>query len=1024
MNAFLRMLAECTLAMSAVICLVLAALPLLGKKCSARSVSLVFLIVFLGLLIPWRLSPARPAVTLTLPAAATARPAAYPAVQPVAGRQETAAQPAGQAATQTRDTAVSAAQGAAEGRPLPVGKIVFCVWAAGALAVLLWNLCGYARFRRIVRRWARPVQEERCRRALRQARRDVGVKAPARLRCCPAVGSPMLVGANRPMILLPDLQLNDRELALIFRHELTHLKRRDVLRKAIALAGCTLHWFNPLVWIAARSQAFYCEAACDESVLRGADLDERQYYSETIIAVIRRQSGPRTVLSTSFYGGKKGMKKRILAIMSQHRKRLGALLVAAALAATLGAGMCFALATEEAQSAENTPISVEWPYGLNRESAVQLAKEACLSRVAWDFGVQGYETSGAMRNAALDWNGESVPVLEVPLTATLGDGSQYEHLVEISMDTAEVIRIDVSGPYADGTAYESADYRPAQKESLGLTMWTASPISQAANLCNAADDYEWPSEIVFNGAAVTVHETMPTMGGYPHDLLDDPDEMWARVTVGATDGYSGAEGYIPLVCLTDAQPAAALPAGTIVTDEPTGYVGVLADDGLTRDTAGTLAAGTQVELIGRTNGYWHIRAGRTQGFVPLENIELSADAQAAMQSCEKQVRGYDEIQPGWQARYEEFQAQLTTMYNRYGDPSGWPLAARAQASQMALDYGFTWLADMICILPGTGDLSEEEAVEKATAAAQEAFGLTADDIANRSVYFYYPIGEPQNRMWKVGFVMKAGHANCAVYLNAAGVVTDTWQSSQVNAADPYIPERPYMPEQSAAGSIEYYLLAGDSAVPEEGEITRDEAIERARAMLAEAWPGSADETCDVMAEMRETSIARWWLVTLSKAGTGEYGVPDFHAALLCPDGETAFTDAEEYAAQRRQIQEWEEQDAQREALEKERGVYDTWLLEQKAEWEPELFGLPGEGDMTQEEAVQAAREAVKTRYGLTDAELDEMIVCRYFYRDGRWRIDFRTKEQLETGRDGYEVWMDAKDGSEPIDMLAPGEGNG
>ena len=134
--------------------------------------------------------------------------------------------------------------------------------------------------------------------------------------------------------------------------------------------------------------------------------------------------------------------------------------------------------------------------------------------------------------------------------------------------------------------------------------------------------------------------------------------------------------------------------------------------------------------------------------------------------------------------------------------------------------------------------------------------------------------------------------------------------------------------------------------------------------------------------------------------------------------------AEEYAAQRRQIQEWEEQDAQREALEKERGVYDTWLLEQKAEWEPELFGLPGEGDMTQEEAVQAAREAVKTRYGLTDAELDEMIVCRYFYRDGRWRIDFRTKEQLETGRDGYEVWMDAKDGSEPIDMLAPGEGNG
>lgn len=1029
MSAFLHTLAQATLAMSAVIALLLLALPALSRRCSARSVSLVFLIVFVGLLVPWRLWPARPVAALTLPVpvpvSAPVSADEYPAVQPTARRTLE------NAAWRTEETPdASAAQGAAKKARPSAATLVFLVWAAGAAGVLLWNLCGYARFRRTAGRWARPIADERCREALRQARRSLGVKKTVRLRYCPAVGSPMLVGTRRPMILLPDTKLTERELALVLRHELTHLKRRDIPRRALALTACALHWFNPLVWMAARMQVFYCEAACDERVLRGADLDERQYYSETIIAVIRRRTGPRTALSTSFYGGKKSMKKRIAAIMSLGRKRLSVLLVAVALTLTLGAGLCFALTTDETPTAGATPapaavepsaaLPVVYPAGLDEASAVALAEDECLARIGWDFGVKGFARSGEIRYGTIDWHGETVSVLEVPLTATLGDGSEYLHNVKISMDTAEVIRIDVSGQYADGTAYENSGYRPAKTQSLGLTMWVASPISGAANLCLSADDYEWPAELLFNGVQVTVHETLPTLGGYPHELLADPDEMWARVTVGATGSYAGAEGYVPLVCLTDAQPDAALPVGTIVTDQATGYVGVLANNGLSRETMGTLSAGTQVELLGRTNTYWHIRAGKAQGFVPLENVELGAEALAALESA--QVRGYDEVQPGWQTRYEEYQAQLTTLYNRYGDPSEWPLEARAQASQLALDNGFMWLSDRVCILPGEGDMTEAEAVRRATDAAMEAFAFSEEDVEYASVSFHYMVNAPQERLWKISLQMRDGFANCSVTLNAAGEVQETWQSGYVNRSASADAE-----ETPARGTIDYYIASGGSAERAEGDMTREEALEKARALLIAAWPDGENETFAETAVLREDGSERWWLVTLAPETVGVYGEPDFCAALICPDGAQVYTvDAQAYAKARAMTREWEAFDAKREALEKQRGPYAAWTLEQKAEMEPDIFGLPGEKDMTQEKAVQTARGALTEKFGLTDAELDALIVCPYFYRDGRWRIDFHTEETLAAGEDGYEVWMDSQTGafSDWADVVAPGMGNG
>ena len=73
--------------------------------------------------------------------------------------------------------------------------------------------------------------------------------------------------------------------------------------------------------------------------------------------------------------------------------------------------------------------------------------------------------------------------------------------------------------------------------------------TQSVALSDAADDYGWAKELLYNGTPVTVNYIIPTRGAYSHDLFDDPSERWAHITVGQTQRFEGAQGFVPLVCL-------------------------------------------------------------------------------------------------------------------------------------------------------------------------------------------------------------------------------------------------------------------------------------------------------------------------------------------------------------------------------------------------------------------------------------------------------------------------------------------
>lgn len=248
------------------------------------------------------------------------------------------AEKSGQSPAQVRDTIIQRPVTNPEQkttRYVPVTTILFYGYLAGAAAFLLYQGVSYALFRRTVRRWKRDVARADYAAMLSDTARDLGVSAPEMI-VCEAISTPAVTGLLRPRLLLPHEHYDVQELRYILRHELCHLKRRDMLFKLVLLAANAMHWFNPVVYLMLRQADEDIELACDSAATDGLELPERAAYSRTLLAAV--QSSVRALPATTCFGGTvERLKRRITNVLGAQKKR-GLGIVALVLALTLTAG--------------------------------------------------------------------------------------------------------------------------------------------------------------------------------------------------------------------------------------------------------------------------------------------------------------------------------------------------------------------------------------------------------------------------------------------------------------------------------------------------------------------------------------------------------------------------------------------------------------------------------------------------------------------------------------------------------------
>ena len=148
------------------------------------------------------------------------------------------------------------------------------------------------------------------------------------------LSSACLVGVIRPYIALP-LAASVSQARQMLEHEMCHYKARDHICALVTLICCVIHWFNPLVWLAAAMSRMDRELKCDDNVTRGMDDEARRRYAGTLIQSVTRRALPGVpMLATGMSMTGRKLKTRVGSIL-QGGRRIKALALAFSIATCL-----------------------------------------------------------------------------------------------------------------------------------------------------------------------------------------------------------------------------------------------------------------------------------------------------------------------------------------------------------------------------------------------------------------------------------------------------------------------------------------------------------------------------------------------------------------------------------------------------------------------------------------------------------------------------------------------------------------
>ena len=274
----------------------------------------------------------------------------------------------------------------------------FLIWLAGAAASLAVRGLRCRRFLRYIKEDCRRVSEDRLQHLAGRLAEELRIPGWVWVYESPRTATPALLGLRRSFIVLPQAEWEPKEAELVLRHELIHLKRKDLWYKALFQLVCCIHWFNPVLILFERRMEQDCELSCDEAVIAPLREEERKVYGNVLLDTAERQSlFRRGGFSAALLEGRGHLGQRLHGILSfRERGKAAALLSIAAFAGIAFLSACAPSAGQETDRTEEISEAEAAEEGNSDSFLGRLADR--LFRNSWqrevlnmDFGIDPSE---------------------------------------------------------------------------------------------------------------------------------------------------------------------------------------------------------------------------------------------------------------------------------------------------------------------------------------------------------------------------------------------------------------------------------------------------------------------------------------------------------------------------------------------------------------------------------------------------------------------------------------------------------
>ena len=169
--------------------------------------------------------------------------------------------------------------------------ILNIIWLIGVGALLLYTAVSYWRL---------------CRKV------DTAVRYKGNIFQSENVSSPFVLGIIKPRIYLP-FNMNGQDLEHVVAHEQAHIRRKDHWWKPLGFLLLTIHWFNPLMWLAYVLLCRDIEFACDEKVIKELGNEQRADYTQALVVCSVNR---RMIAACPLAFGEVGVKDRVKSVMN------------------------------------------------------------------------------------------------------------------------------------------------------------------------------------------------------------------------------------------------------------------------------------------------------------------------------------------------------------------------------------------------------------------------------------------------------------------------------------------------------------------------------------------------------------------------------------------------------------------------------------------------------------------------------------------------------------------------------------
>lgn len=192
------------------------------------------------------------------------------------------------------------------------------IWIIGIAVMIFFTFRSFSQLIRM-KHSALPLQNDKIRDLYNKCLEETSITRKIPIYSTAFLTSPVITGLFCPRIYLPIhliSEYNAEQMHYMLLHELQHYRHKDNISNYLLLLIEIFYWFNPMIWLAAKTIRNEREIACDTDVLNILDPERYTDYGYTLIHFAQKTSHFLFPFSSSLGGSAKQLERRIRNIAS------------------------------------------------------------------------------------------------------------------------------------------------------------------------------------------------------------------------------------------------------------------------------------------------------------------------------------------------------------------------------------------------------------------------------------------------------------------------------------------------------------------------------------------------------------------------------------------------------------------------------------------------------------------------------------------------------------------------------------